>query len=69
MNPLTPRQNQVYLYIKTYIYVHGYAPSLGDIGGEFKMSRKSAFDLAAILKRKEYIETTPGVARSIIIKG
>ena len=69
MIPLTPRQNQIYLYIKTYIYVHGYSPSLGDIGGEFKMSRKSAFDHVGALKKRGAIETTPGVARSIIIKG
>ena len=69
MTPLTPNQHQVLEYIKGYIAGHGYAPSCADIGASFCMTRKGAYCYVSILKKKGYIETTPKVARSIIIKG
>ena len=67
--PLTPNQHQVLEYIKGYIAGHGYAPSCADIGASFCMTRKGAYYHVSILEKKGYIETTPKVARSIIIKG
>ena len=67
MTPLTPRQYEVFKYIEGYIAGHGYAPSCADIGASFNITRKGAYCHILTLQKKGYIETTPKVARSIVI--
>ena len=67
---LTPRQNEVLVFISDYIDGHGYSPSHQDITDGFGWSStQAAIDHLYHLGRKGYIEYTPRVARSIRLTG
>jgi len=68
MRPLTPIQNDIFVYLKSYIMEKGYSPSSQDVGDHFKMSRKGAYCHLRALCKKGYISMSPGVARSIVIE-
>ena len=66
MNKLTPRQEEVLAFIKSYIGETGYPPTRADIANElgFKSANASEEHLKA-LARKGAIEMIPGTSRGI----
>ena len=66
MNKLTPRQEEVLAFIKSYIEETGYPPTRADIANElgFKSANASEEHLKA-LARKGAIEMIPGTSRGI----
>ena len=66
MNKLTPRQNEVLAFIKSYIDETGYPPTRADIAQQlgFKSANASEEHLKA-LARKGAIEMIPGTSRGI----
>lgn len=68
MKPLTPREKEVYLFIKDYHEKHGYSPSLREIGkGVYMGSTRSVSIHLSNLIAKGYIEYTPRISRSIVL--
>ena len=70
MNKLTPRQNEVLEFIRSYISETGYPPTRADIANElgFKSANASEEHLKA-LARKGAIEMIPGTSRGIKLPG
>ena len=66
MNKLTPRQEEVLAFIKSYIEETGYPPTRADIANElgFRSANASEEHLKA-LARKGAIEMIPGTSRGI----
>lgn len=68
MRGITKRQKQVLLCIKKFIRDHGFPPSRVEISELMGFSSPNAAqDHLALLEKKKYISTTPGVARGIRI--
>ncbi len=68
MEKLTKVQQIVLTYIKTYISEVGYSPVEEEVQRHMGYaSKNSARELLKIIKRKGYINTTPNVARSIVL--
>lgn len=68
MKELTERQREVYLFIVDYREKHGYSPSFSEIGKGCYMSRQGVCRYIEVLTKKGYIDFTPRVARSLVIK-
>jgi len=63
---LTPRQNEIYEYIRNCIQQQNTPPTITEIGARFGMkSTNGVNDLLNALERKGYIIRTKGVARGI----
>ena len=69
MKHLTERERDVYLFISDYHEKHGYSPGMRDIcKGCYFASVRSAALYIQRLQEKGYIDFTPKVARSIVIR-
>ena len=68
-NPLTPRQGQVFDYIRHYINQNGCPPTVREIAAKFNFSEKAAHSHLVTLENKKYIHRVPGKPRSITIPG
>lgn len=68
MKELTERQREIYLFILHYQENHGYSPSIRDICKGVFLSQPSVTRHIDNLIKLGYIEYTPKVARSIVIK-
>jgi repressor LexA len=69
MNGLTAKQRQIVDYIKEYIEIHNYSPSLEEIRSHFCYSSISTIhDHLNALKKKQAIEFLKGSRRSITLK-
>lgn len=67
---LTPRQEEVYLFLVKYIKEHLYAPSYQEIVDNTKVSSKSDVRrILNILKNKSYIKTEENKPRMITLIG
>lgn len=69
MQKLTPREKDIYLFILDYREKHGYSPSIRDIckGVYISQTRGVLLHIERLID-KGYIDYTPKVARSIVIK-
>ena len=66
---LTPRERDIYIFIVCYHDEHGYSPSLRDIcRGCYLASVNSASHYVQRLMVKGYIQYTPKIPRSIVVK-
>lgn len=67
MNALTPKQREVFEFLKMYAKKHGYPPTRAEISEGFGWSSANAAQQHLILiAAKGYIKITPGAkARSI----
>lgn len=69
MNGLTAKQRQIVDYIKDYIEIHHYSPSLEEIRNHFCYSSISTIhDHLVALKKKQAIDFLKGCKRSITLK-
>ncbi|HCI28926.1 MAG TPA: transcriptional repressor LexA [Fervidobacterium sp.] len=64
MKDLTERQTLIYDFIREYILMKGYAPSIRDIARRFKMTPRGAQQHVIALEKKGYIKRGKG-ARTI----
>ena len=65
MKNLTDRQKQILLAVIRFIDQKGYPPSVREIGAEFKIVVKSAYDYLGALQRKGYITRSKQSSRNI----
>lgn len=65
---LTPRQRQIFSYIKSYFQKYGYAPTYEEIGNTVGLSSTATiFTHIKTLEKKGYIKRQKGVSRGIEI--
>ena len=63
---VTPRQRQIYDYLCRYADTHGYAPTMAEIGKQFKLSSPaSVHHILSGLEREGLIRRIPNVSRGI----
>jgi repressor LexA len=60
MKNLTERQQQIFEFIKNYITMKGYSPSVRDVARHFKMTPRGAQQHLIALEKKGYITRTRG---------
>jgi len=70
MEPLSPRQNDVLVFLREYLDVHGYPPTLREIARQLRVNGTVAVvrHLEA-LEKKGWIRRQPGAFRSITLAG
>jgi repressor LexA len=67
---ITPRQREVYDYIRRFIEARGYAPTIAEIRGRFGLSSPATVHhTLSALEREAMIRRTPNVSRGIEIVG
>ena len=64
---LTPKQKQIFEYIKRYIKENNYSPSLEEIGQRFKLVKSTIHQHVKALRQKGYLEKIDNQPRSIKI--
>ncbi len=64
---LTKRQQQVLDFIINYLKKTGYPPTVREVGNEFKISSKGAYDHLIAIEKKGYIKRNPTKPRAIEI--
>lgn len=69
MKALTPRQQEIYEFIKSFIETNSYSPAVRDISSRFGFTVKAAHDHLKALERKGFIHSTEGISRSTGIVG
>lgn len=69
MSILSPRQSEVFNFIKRFYNRNSFSPTLREISEEFDISIPSAQGFVNTLIDKGYIQKTPNVQRSLIPKG
>jgi len=69
VKPLTPRQQEVFDFIKSFIEENSYAPAVRDIAKAFDITAKAAHDHMKALERKGVIHSSEGISRSTGIVG
>ena len=62
---LTARQEEIFSFIKTFIKERGYPPSVREIGEQFHIYPRAAFDHLKALERKGYLKRTGSMSRSL----
>ena len=63
---VTPRQRQIYDYLCRYIDAHGFAPTMAEIGKQFKLSSPaSVHHILSGLETEGLITRIPNVSRGI----
>lgn len=62
---LTPKQKQIFEYIKKYIEEKDYAPSLEEIGKHFKLAKSTIHEHVETLREKGYLQKIENQPRSI----
>jgi len=67
MKELTKRQNEVFQYIKNSINEFGYPPTVREIGDNFNITVKGAYDHLKAVEKKGYIKTFENKSRAIVI--
>jgi repressor LexA len=67
MTGLTDRQAEVLDFIDSFTKRHSYAPTIREVGEHFKMSGKSAYDHITALKRKGFVVSDSGKARTLVV--
>jgi len=62
---LTPKQKQIYDFIKTYSDKKGFSPTHEEIAKKFKLAVSTIHEHLSALEKKGYIKKEPGQARTI----
>lgn len=63
---VTPRQRQIFDYLCRYADAHGYAPTMAEIGKQFKLrSPASVHHILSGLEREGLIKRIPNISRGI----
>jgi len=65
--PLTEKQNNIFQFIKEAIKVDGYPPTVREIGDEFNITVKGAYDHLKAIEKKGFIKTQQNKSRAILI--
>jgi len=65
---LTPRQREIFKWVKGFIREHAMPPTVREIGDAFGIKSSSVFDLLKALERKGYLRRGELGARSLIIE-
>lgn len=65
---LTPRQRQVFEWVKAFIREHTMPPTVREIGDALGIKSSSVFDLLKTLERKDYMRRGARRARSLIVE-
>jgi repressor LexA len=66
---LTPRQQQIFQWVKRFIHAQGMPPTVREIGEAFSIKSSSVFDLLKTLERKNFLRRGDRGARSLIVEG
>lgn len=67
---LTERQAQVLEFINSFLAQHGYAPTVREVAARFGFrSPRASHDHMKALKRKGYLQVTPGLPRALKVVG
>ena len=67
MQGLTDKQNQIYEFIKEAIRNSGFPPTVREIGDEFGITVKGAYDHLKAIEKKGFIKTEQNKSRAIVI--
>ncbi len=62
---LTPRQREIFNFIRTFIKERGYPPSIREIGQRFHIYPRAAFDHLKALERKGYLRRRSLMSRGL----
>jgi repressor LexA len=62
---LTPRQREVFAFIRAFIKERGYPPSIREIGERFNIYPRAAFDHVKALEKKGYLKRRGSMSRSL----
>lgn len=65
MRDLTAKQLAILQYIEDYIRQQGYPPTIREIGDEFKITAKGAYDHLKAIEKKGYIKSEKNRSRAI----
>jgi len=65
MASLTPRQRQIYEFVRAYVQEHGYAPTYEEIGSACGICKVTVLDHLRRLERKGLIQRRPYAPRAI----
>ncbi|HPK57615.1 MAG TPA: ArsR family transcriptional regulator [Spirochaetota bacterium] len=68
MKELTEKQEAIYIFVKDFIALNNYSPSFREIADKFSMTSKGISDHLKCIKKKGYIDYSPKLARTIVIK-
>jgi repressor LexA len=64
---ITPREKEVYKFIKNFIRERGIPPTNREIGEHFKIAPKNAFKYITILEKKGYIKRERKISRGLSV--
>ena len=62
---LTPRQKEIFSFVRTFITSRGYPPSIREIGEHFNIYPRAAFDHLKALEKKGYLKRRGSMSRGI----
>ena len=62
---LTPRQKEIFNFVRTFIKGRGYPPSIREIGEHFNIYPRAAFDHLKALEKKGYLKRRGSMSRSL----
>jgi repressor LexA len=62
---LTPRQKEIFGFVKTFIKEQGYPPSVREIGQQFDIYPRAVFDHLKALERKGYLKRRSSTSRGL----
>ncbi len=62
---LTPRQREVFNFVRTFIRERGYPPSVREIAEHFRIYPRAAFDHLKALEKKGYLKRKGSMSRSL----
>ena len=62
---LTPRQREIFNFVRTFIKERGYPPSVREIGEHFNIYPRAAFDHLKALERKGYLKRRSSMSRGL----
>ncbi|HOO73485.1 MAG TPA: transcriptional repressor LexA [Spirochaetota bacterium] len=66
---LTEKQDLIYQFIKDKIKESGFPPTVREIGDEFSITVKGAYDHIKAIEKKGYIKTEQNKSRAIVVTG
>ena len=67
--PLTKKQTELYEFIKAFIEVHGFPPTVTEMAAHFECFPNSSADQLKALVRKGWIKITPRISRGLVLVG
>lgn len=68
MKELTEKQEAIYNFLKDFIEKNNYSPSFREIADKFSITIRGVSDHLKLIKKKGYIDYSPSLARTIVIK-